>query len=96
MPASIRYKSGLFKGIEPFNLKQLLPYSPDYISGHLSENYSVGLEGGHRDAIGIMNDGVRSMAESNVRRRYDRVRSVRLSGGYSLSLIHISEPTRPY
>lgn len=83
VPASIRYKSGLFKGIEPFNLKQLLPYSPDYISGHLSENYSVGLEGGHRDAIGIMNDGVRSMAESNVRRRYDRVRSVRLSGGYS-------------
>lgn len=83
IPASIRYKNGLFKGIEPFNLHQLSSYSPDYISGHLSENYSISLEDGHKDAIGIMNGRVRSMAESDVRRRYDRVRNVRLSGGYS-------------
>lgn len=83
IPASIRYKRGLFKGIEPFNLKQLSPYSPDYISGHLSENYSIGLEDGHRDAIAIMDGRVRVIAENDVRRRYDRIRNLRLNGGYS-------------
>ena len=83
IPASIRYKNGLFKGIEPFNLHQLSSYSPDYISGHLAENYSVGLEEAHKDAIQIMNTRARELVEADVRRSYDRVRDIRIRGGYT-------------
>lgn len=83
IPASIRYKKGLFKGVEPYNLKQLSSYSPDYISGYLSENYSIGLEDGHREAAGIMVNEVSRMAERDIERRYDRSRNVRVNGDFS-------------
>lgn len=83
VPASSTHEKKFFDGIMPFNLKQLESYSPQYISGHLSENYSVGLEDGHKEAVSEMNGELRSMASSDVLRRYDRVRNVRISPRYS-------------
>ena len=61
-------------GIMPFNLEQVVSYSPKYISGNLSENYSVSLEDGHKEAVSEMNSELRSMASNDVLKRYDRVR----------------------
>ena len=77
--ASTRFKGGFFKGIEPFDFKQVSSYSPEYISGYLSENYTIGLEDGHKEAISQMKSDLRSMAENDIRRRYDRARNVRIS-----------------
>lgn len=83
VPASKTFKGGLFKGVEPFNLKQLSPYSPSYLSGHLSENYSISLENGHVEAVNIMRSEVSNMAERKILTRYDRARSVRINGSLS-------------
>lgn len=75
-PASNRFRKGLFSGIEPFQFNQLESYSPDYISGYLSENYSINLEDGHKEAVDEMQVKLREMASSEVLRRYDRVRDI--------------------
>ena len=81
--ASERFRKGLFKGIEPFEFEQLVPYSPDYFSGYMSENYSIGLDAGHRDAVKEMEINLTRMAEENVRRRYDTVKDVRIRPHFS-------------
>lgn len=83
VPASERFKRGLFKGVEPFDFKQMAPYSPDYFSGYMSENYTIDLETGHRDAVMQMDSELRRMAADDVRRRYDRVKDVRIRANYS-------------
>ncbi len=78
VPASERFKKGLFRGIEPFHFEQLMPYSPDYFSGYMSENYSIGLDAGHNDAVASMKKDLTKMAANDVTRRYDTVRDVRI------------------
>lgn len=80
--ASTRFHKGLFTGLEPFDFKQVTPYSADYTSGYLSENYSIGLEEGHRDGISQMEQELRNMAANQVRRRYDTVKDIRLNTRY--------------
>lgn len=75
-PASTRFKKGLFSGVEPFDYSQLESYSPDYISGYLSENYSISLEDGHADAVGEMQRQLVELASEQVLQRYDVVRDV--------------------
>ncbi len=82
VPASTRFKKGLFSGLEPFNFNQLEGYSPSFFAGHMSENYSIGLEDGHRDAVREMENHLRQDASSDVRRRYDRVKDVKLNVNY--------------
>ncbi len=67
----------------PFNLKEVSSYSPKYISGNLSENYSVSLEDGHKEAVSKMDSELKSMASSDVLKRYDRVRDIRIRPRYS-------------
>ena len=81
--ATQSYKRGFFAGIEPFNFSQLASYSPEYISGYLSENYSIGLEDGHREAIDKMDDELVNMAAYDVHRRYDHARNIRINPDYS-------------
>ncbi len=83
VPASSTHEKKFFDGIMPFNLGEVASYSPKYISGNLSENYSVSLEDGHKEAVSKMNSELRSMASSDVLKRYDRVRDVRISPRYS-------------
>lgn len=75
-PASTRFKKGFFSGVEPFDYTQLESYSPEYISGYLSENYSISLEDGHSDAVGEMQRQLVELASEQVMHRYDRVRGV--------------------
>ncbi len=83
VPASTRFKKGFLSDLEPFDFKQLEGYSPKYFAGHMSENYSIGLEDGHTDAVREMESRIRQDASSDVRRRYDRVKDVRLDVRYS-------------
>lgn len=82
IPASERFKKGLFRGVEPFHFEQLVPYSPDYFSGYMSENYSIGLEAGHRDAVVSMKAELTKMAANDVTRRYDTVKDVRIRADF--------------
>lgn len=76
-------KASLLKGIEPYDTKnQLKSYAPEYLSGYSAECYSISLEDAHTEARKTMERELHHMAESDVRRRYDRVKDVRLSPNY--------------
>lgn len=79
IPATNKFKKGLFSGIEPFNFNGLVSYSPDYLSGYLAENYSIDLDTGHSEAREEMKDQLRQMAEREIERRYDTSRSIGIS-----------------
>ncbi|MDE5967240.1 MAG: hypothetical protein K2G89_10465, partial [Lachnospiraceae bacterium] len=83
IPASARFKKGLFHGVEPFYFEQLVPYAPDYFSGYMSENYSIGLDAGHNDAVLTMKSELTRMAADDVKRRYDTVKDVRIRADFS-------------
>lgn len=46
VPATRGLDNDLLHGIYPFNLDNLVPYKPEYLSGWLAEDYSVGLPEG--------------------------------------------------
>ncbi|MCR5624567.1 MAG: hypothetical protein K6G11_04915, partial [Lachnospiraceae bacterium] len=81
--ASTRLKGGLLKGIQPFDFKGLVSYDPKYLSGYLSENYSISLEDGHKTARKIMEDKMKSLASQQVLRQYDEVKNINLISHYS-------------
>lgn len=75
--------ASLLKGVEPYDLKKgLASYSPQYFSGYSAECYTVPIDDAHREANRIMESELRSMAENDVRRHYDRVRNVRIAPDY--------------
>lgn len=80
--ASKRFRQGLLSGLEPYNFMQLASYTPEYISGYLSENYSIGLEDGHQNAREKMRQQLYSMAQSEVLAYYDECRNIRLYDRY--------------
>ncbi len=81
--ASKRFKGGLLSGLEPYDFRGLSSYDAKYISGYLSENYSISLDEGHHAARMEMDNELRSMAHSEVTRRYDECRNVRIYPRYS-------------
>ncbi|WWD85156.1 hypothetical protein TEGL_36100 [Terrisporobacter glycolicus ATCC 14880 = DSM 1288] len=81
--ASNKLSENLLGWIEPYNTKDVASYSPDYMSGYCSEIYTVDLKDAHIDAMNKMRIDIHYMAERDVLRRYDRVRSVRLYTSYS-------------
>lgn len=73
----------LLKGIEPYDTKkQLVSYSPEYLSGYGAECYTVSLEDAHREANSIMETELRELARKDVRKHYDEVRNVRIAPDY--------------
>lgn len=81
--ASNKLSENLLGWIEPYNTKDVASYSPDYMSGFCSEIYTIDLKDAYNDAINKMSRDIHCMAERDVLRRYDRVRSVRLHTSYS-------------
>lgn len=76
-------KDSLLKGIEPYDTKkQLVSYSPEYLSGYGAECYTVSLDDAHREANNIMETELRELARKDVRKRYDEVRNVRIAPDY--------------
>lgn len=81
-PASVRFRGGLLSGLEPYDFKQLESYKSEYISGYLSENYSIGLEDGHQAAKSKMESELHSMASREIHRQYDEARNIHLNPHY--------------
>jgi len=50
----------LLNMIEPFNLKELMPYKAEYLSGFFAERYSVGLEDGWGFAKKVMSQKIQN------------------------------------
>ena len=53
------------------------------LQGYCSEIYTIDLKDAHNDAMNKMSKDIHFMAERDVLRRYDRVRSISLSTYYS-------------
>lgn len=83
IPASKRFRSGLFNGIEPFSFNELKSYSREYLSGYMAENYSIGLEEGHKEAQQEMKHQLVEMAENQILERYDMADSIRITPSFS-------------
>ena len=81
--ASNKLSEHLLGWIEPYNTKDVASYSPDYMSGYCSEIYTIDLKDAHNDAMNKMKNDIYFMAERDVLRRYDRVRSISLRTYYS-------------
>lgn len=77
--AADRADKNLISSMDQFDTKNMPSYSPDYMSGYLSETYSVDLETGHKKAIDKMKNYLRGMAEQDVLSRYDEVKNVFLA-----------------
>lgn len=81
-PASDKLKLSLLEGVEPYNTKEVKPYSPDYMAGYLSEVYTIDLESAHHQAKREMQSELHRMAEHDVKRKYDRVKDMQLDVEY--------------
>ena len=81
--ASNKLDEILLIGVQPSSTRNIVSYSPDYMSGYCAEIYTVDLKDAHNEALAKMNRRLRSKAESDVLRRYDCVRSLRLNTSYS-------------
>lgn len=46
--------------LEPWDLQNLVPYTPDYLSGFAAESYAIGLKQGFEIARGLMDPVIRS------------------------------------
>jgi len=58
--ASKKVDESLMSKLEPFHLKELVHYKPEYLSGFLAERYSIGLKEGWDKAKNIIRDSIRS------------------------------------
>ncbi|WP_297130667.1 hypothetical protein [Terrisporobacter sp.] len=81
--ASNKLDEILLIGVQPSSTRNIVSYSPDYMSGYCAEIYTVDLKDAHNEALAKMNRRLRSKAESDVLRRYDCVRALRLNTSYS-------------
>lgn len=67
--ATKRYDTAILKSIQPFNTEDNLLYKPEYITGFISERYSVGLdeswESAQLDIRNILKSGITSEVKSN-------------------------------
>lgn len=71
-------------GILPYNTKtNIKPFSQSYLSGYYTELYKIKADEGFEEAKKIIDSNMRSLAEKDIRRRYNRARSVRLKTQYN-------------
>lgn len=83
--ATNRYDTAILKAIQPFNTEENLIYKPEYITGFISERYSVGLdeswEKAQRDIENILRSGIASDVQDN--HFTSHVRNIAFSTEYS-------------
>ncbi len=83
VPATKSLKGGLLSSAEPFKFDELVGYKPQYLSGFMSENFSIDLDEGHKDARNKMDNEMESKASSDVLKRFDEVKDVSIAPTYS-------------
>ncbi len=78
--ASIHIDDDMIAGIQPYNLKELSPYKPEFLSGFKAERYSVDLKTGWETAKERLSpqieDGIRSQIVA------DEVKDIRFKTSY--------------
>jgi len=76
IPASGHYDSGLLEKLGDFRLSELHGYRPEYLSGYISERYSVSREQGWEQAKGVADGAI----DSEIRRKIggDEIRNLRI------------------
>ncbi|MGN1033648.1 MAG: hypothetical protein ACI4PU_09260, partial [Intestinibacter sp.] len=79
--ASDKLKSNLLDSMI-YNTQNISSFSPDYMSGYCSEIYTVDLEDAYREAIDKMEMQMRGLCESDVLKRYDRVKDLSMDSVY--------------
>jgi hypothetical protein len=62
--------------LEPWDLKNAVPFQPDYLSGFRAETYQVGLEEGFERATRIMDDGIRASVRRDIGGDHQRIHSL--------------------
>lgn len=79
--ASRQVNGDIINRLEPFNLKELVHYKPEYLSGFAAERYSIGLKEGWNHA----KFDVDNMIRNNVTRKIggDEVRFLNISTSYN-------------
>ncbi len=71
----------LIKKIEPFQMKELVSYKNEYLSGFMAEKYSTGLEQGFNEAKTIIRSELNNMIRKQI--IADEVRNLRIQTSYS-------------
>lgn len=79
--------------IEPYDMGRLVSYSPQYLSGCMSQCYNVDLDSASNHARDDMEQHLRNLASDEVLYRYDTVRDIRIRATYrNESYKHILVP----
>ncbi len=78
--ASKQINNRIISRIEPFNLNELMPYSPDFLAGFLAEKYSTGLTEGWEEAKKRMDRDIESGIKTHI--GADEVRSLSVNTMY--------------
>ncbi|SEN54901.1 hypothetical protein [Paenibacillus sp. OV219] len=81
IPASGQYDSKLLRKMNDFQLRDLLPYKPEYLSGFIAERYTVSLKEGWEQA----DEAMASQLQSEIRGQIhgDEVRNLNVDTTYS-------------
>lgn len=80
IPASAQHETKLLEKVDHFNLGELLPYKPDYLSGFVAERYTVPIKDGWQRA----KEEMYACLETNIRRQIggDEIRNLDISVNY--------------
>ncbi len=82
VPASHKLDGDLLRRAGVFGTRQMASYSPEYFSGYGAECYTVDLDDAHREAVQTMEQQLTEMARSDVLRRFDDARDIRIRTEY--------------
>lgn len=79
--ASKQINNRIISRVEPFNLKELIPYAPGFMAGFLAEKYSVGLQEGWEEARKKMDREIEGAVKSHI--GADEVRNLSINTSYT-------------
>lgn len=79
--ASRNIEEGLLGKIEPFDLNQLVPYSPEFLAGFLAERYSINLKDGWERAKGRLSQTLHTEITRHI--AADEVRGLNVNTNWS-------------
>ncbi|MEE9394182.1 MAG: hypothetical protein V3W41_16915 [Planctomycetota bacterium] len=77
--------------LTPWDLSELVPYSPDYLSGFEAERYQVELDDGFEAAETIMERGIRQAARRDIGGDHQRISALK-TGHSKVTFKHILMP----
>lgn len=89
---STHIDQGILDKIKPYNLKELVHYKPEFLSGFLTEKYSIGL----KEGWSVARQSVDSDIKSGIRQQInaDEVRSLMVNTKYNdIKFKHLLLPT---